>query len=57
MYAREGAPLTIDESAYDDVDARTIQRLQADLAKRSQAKGSSEGSPVDAVQLQPELVR
>ena len=57
MYAREGIQLSSDESNYEDVDARTVQWLQAELAKRSKGKGRKTESSPEPSGMHPELIR
>jgi len=57
MYAREVARREHDETVYEDVDARTIQLLQNQLAKRSQAKKPVPEAAAEPAGLHPELIR
>lgn len=57
MYAREGAQLSPEESSYEDVDARTVQWLQAELAKRSKGKSRKSESSPEPSGMHPELIR
>jgi hypothetical protein len=57
MYAREGVPHIQDDSSYDEVDARTVQWLQAELSKRSKAKRSASEQADEPSGVHPELIR
>ena len=58
MYAREGAQLGPQEAGYEDVDARTVQLLQAQLAKRSSSKDKDQsGDSPEPSGMHPELIR
>ena len=57
MYGIEGAPLDQDGSAYEDVDALTVQWLQAELERRSKSHGASDRVAPDPTGLHPETIR
>ena len=58
MYAHgEVAQRDQEDAGYEDVDARTVEWLQAQLAQRSQAKKSPKKAAEKPVGLHPELIR
>ena len=57
MYGIEGAPLDQDGSAYEDVDALTVQWLQAELERRSKGDGAKHQVAPKPTGLHPETIR
>lgn len=57
MYAREVPQNQTDDSVYEDVDARTIEWLRAEMDKRAKSKKMGKAAHTAPSGLHPELIR